>query len=313
MNGTTPTYHYYIQDHQGNNRVVFNQSGTVEQTNHFYPFGMTFGEGIDNSDNRYKYNNKELDRMHGLDLYDYGARHYDAAIGRWGVIDPLAEKYYSISPYAYCLNNSVRLIDPVGMDAWSTNDPKEIADFCRQVSSGQSPDISSWNHQTDEVYLSKNSPNYFTYDSKNMMISVQWGTIENNEPVINCKRFDVKKLKNKKLYKQLLKLNDAVGMTADVMSSIGGAAKIAGCVTEKALSHVLTRPTTVVGAALAGVPAAYRLLFNSYNDKDAITLGIALGACALEFSGEGEVIDIAGTALSVMSVGWDMYNTYPEN
>ena len=65
MNGTTPTYHYYIQDHQGNNRVVFNQNGTIEQTNHYYPFGMTFGEGIDNSDNRYKYNDKELDRMHG--------------------------------------------------------------------------------------------------------------------------------------------------------------------------------------------------------------------------------------------------------
>ena len=114
MSGTKPIYHYYIQDHQGNNRVVFNQSGTIEQTNHYYPFGMTFGEGIDNSDNRYKYNGKELDRMHGLDLYDYGARHYDAAIGRWGVVDPLAEKYYSISPYAYCNNNPVKFVDPDG-------------------------------------------------------------------------------------------------------------------------------------------------------------------------------------------------------
>ena len=118
MSGTTPTYHYYIQDHLGNNRVVFNQNGTIEQTNHYYPFGMTFGEGIDNSDNRYKYNNKELDRMHGLDLYDYGARHYDAAIGRWGVIDPLAEKYYNVSPYAYCMNNPMKYIDPNGMEIY---------------------------------------------------------------------------------------------------------------------------------------------------------------------------------------------------
>ena len=121
MSSTIPTYHYYIQDHLGNNRVVFNQSGTIEQTNHYYPFGMTFGEGTENSDNRYKYNGKELDRMHGLDLYDYGARHYDAAIGRWGVIDPLAEKYYSVSPYAYCLNNPIRFIDP---DGKATGDPE---------------------------------------------------------------------------------------------------------------------------------------------------------------------------------------------
>ncbi|WP_321436016.1 RHS repeat-associated core domain-containing protein [uncultured Bacteroides sp.] len=109
MNGTTPTYHYYIQDHQRNNRVVFNQSGTVEQTNHYYPFGMTFGEEIDNSDNRYKYNDKELDRMHGLDLYDYGARMQDGM--RFTTIDPLAEKYYSISPYAYCAGNPMNRID----------------------------------------------------------------------------------------------------------------------------------------------------------------------------------------------------------
>jgi RHS repeat-associated protein len=134
MSGTTPTYHYYIQDHQGNNRVVFNQNGTVEQTNHYYPFGMTFGEGVDNSDNRYKYNGKELDRMHGLDLYDYGARHFDAAIGRWGVMDPLAENGYEVSPYVYCHNNPIFFIDPYGLwestsGGYQTNDKKDIEQF----------------------------------------------------------------------------------------------------------------------------------------------------------------------------------------
>ena len=52
--------------------------------------------------------------MHGLDLFDYGARHYDAAIVRWGVIDPLAKKYYSVSSYTYCANNPKKCIDFAG-------------------------------------------------------------------------------------------------------------------------------------------------------------------------------------------------------
>ena len=52
----------------------------------------------------YKYNGKELDTKKGLNWYDYGARHYDAALGRWFVVDPLAEKYHNISPYTFTGN-----------------------------------------------------------------------------------------------------------------------------------------------------------------------------------------------------------------
>ena len=62
----------------------------------------------------YKYNGKELDTKKGLNWYDYGARHYDATLGRWLVVDPLAEKYYAWSPYNYCANNPVKFIDPNG-------------------------------------------------------------------------------------------------------------------------------------------------------------------------------------------------------
>ena len=102
------TYYYYLKDHQGNNRVVLSSSGTVMETNHYYPFGGTFASS---NVQPYKYNGKELDTKNGLNWYDYGARHYDAVLGRWHVVDPLGEKYYSTSPYAYCLNNSVNLID----------------------------------------------------------------------------------------------------------------------------------------------------------------------------------------------------------
>jgi hypothetical protein len=54
--------------------------------------------------------------MHGLNMYDYGARIYDPVIGRFTTMDPLAEKYYSVSPYAYCGNNPINRTDPTGMD-----------------------------------------------------------------------------------------------------------------------------------------------------------------------------------------------------
>ena len=79
------------------------QNGTVEEVNHYYPFGGTFASTASVQD--YKYNGKELDRKGGLDWYDYGARRYDAALGRWNAVDPMAEKYYGWSPYNYCLNN----------------------------------------------------------------------------------------------------------------------------------------------------------------------------------------------------------------
>ena len=121
LSGSTPTYHYYLKDHQGNNRVVTYWNGSkwfVEQVNHYYPFGGVFLEGTAVSNQAYKYNGKELDRMHGLDWYDYGARMYDVALGRFTTMDPMAEKYYSTSPYVYCINNPIRLIDPNGMDIY---------------------------------------------------------------------------------------------------------------------------------------------------------------------------------------------------
>ena len=105
-------YHYYLQDHQGNNRVVIDQNGTVEETNHYYPFGGVFANST--SVQPYKYNGKELDTKKGLNWYDYGARHYDAAIGRFATVDPMAEKLYGWAPYAYCYDNPIKHVDKDG-------------------------------------------------------------------------------------------------------------------------------------------------------------------------------------------------------
>ena len=105
-------YHYYLKDHQGNNRVLVNKNGGVEEINHYYPFGGVFAS--EENVQPYKYNGKELDTKKGLNWYDYGARQYDAALGRWHKIDPMTEKYYSVSPYAYCSSNPVNAIDYQG-------------------------------------------------------------------------------------------------------------------------------------------------------------------------------------------------------
>ena len=111
INGTTTTTDY-LQDHQGNNRVVIDQSGTVEETNHYYPFGGVFAST--SSIQPYKYNGKELDTKKGLNWYDYGARHYDAALGRFAMVDPMAEKLYGWAPYAYCYDNPIKHVDKDG-------------------------------------------------------------------------------------------------------------------------------------------------------------------------------------------------------
>ena len=115
---TDGKYHYYLKDHQGNNRVVVDEEGAVEEVNDYYAFGGLMSTSSRQSVQPYKYNGKELDRKDGLDWYDYGARYYDAALGRWHVVDPMSEKYYGVSPYLYCANNPILLVDPNGM--WPT-------------------------------------------------------------------------------------------------------------------------------------------------------------------------------------------------
>ena len=109
------SFHYYLKDHLGDNRVVMSENGTVEQVNDYYPTGALMGSSTGGDKQHYKYNGKELDRFNGLDWYDYGARFYDAAILRWNGVDKLCEKYIPYSEYGYCKNNFINTIDIDGM------------------------------------------------------------------------------------------------------------------------------------------------------------------------------------------------------
>ncbi|WP_314244828.1 RHS repeat-associated core domain-containing protein [Empedobacter tilapiae] len=138
-------YVYNLTDHLGNVRVSYawddvnNKLKTVNE-DHYYPFGLQhkgynkppkdiiggigereveigigLGTGSGSANYKYKYNGKELQDELNLNLYDYGARNYDPAIGRWFNIDPLAEQMRRHSPYNFAFNNPVRFIDPDGM------------------------------------------------------------------------------------------------------------------------------------------------------------------------------------------------------
>ena len=131
-------YVYQYKDHLGNVRLTYsdkNNDGSVlastnpntneliEESN-YYPFGLKhkgYNNVVSSNGNaaaqKYGYQSKELQEELGLDWMDFGARNYDAAIGRWMNIDPLAEKYDPLSPYNAMLNNPIISIDPDGRAA----------------------------------------------------------------------------------------------------------------------------------------------------------------------------------------------------
>ncbi|HBH49897.1 MAG TPA: hypothetical protein DDX98_14725, partial [Bacteroidales bacterium] len=120
VNSGAYSYEYNLKDHLGNTRVVMDQTGNLVQATDYYPFGMR-QEPVQQlgSDNKYLFGGKEM--QEDTELYDYGWRMYDPAIARWNVIDPHTENHFSYSPYNYCLNNPMLLIDPDGADTSFSN------------------------------------------------------------------------------------------------------------------------------------------------------------------------------------------------
>ena len=180
----TPTYHFYMKDHLGSNRVVASAAGTAEQVNHYYPYGSTF-YGESTTAHRFKYCGKELDKMHGLDWYDSSARYYDHVLGRFHQIDPLAEKYYSWSPYAYCHNNPMNRIDPTGNDDFFS----QFGKFLYSTESGDNvyiftykglckPSSFNYNYLANNLMI-KNVASYYLGINDNTFFQVDTYTLPN--------------------------------------------------------------------------------------------------------------------------------------
>src|SRR5690606_3667662 len=124
-------YIYQYKDHLGNVRLSYadidgsetiDSASEILEENNYYPFGLKhqgYNEIANSYRNeaaeKYKYGGKEWNEELGLNLYDFHARNYDPAIGRWLNMDPLAEQFPGWSPYNYTMNNPINFTDPTGM------------------------------------------------------------------------------------------------------------------------------------------------------------------------------------------------------
>ena len=126
----------YIDPNQGNTGYNDGVVGVsdIKQINNYYPFGLNM-EGNWNGAagaNKYQYNGKQWNDDFSLGWNDYGARFYDAAVGRWFAVDPLSYKFSTTSPYVYVKNNPSKYIDPNGMELYvANNDSKALDDIVK--------------------------------------------------------------------------------------------------------------------------------------------------------------------------------------
>lgn len=116
INASNGSYHFYVTDHLGNVRAVTDASGTIEKTFDYYPFGESYESvASTNPGQDFRYGGKQTeDKFGNREVYDFSARWYSPVFGRFQTMDPLCEKYYSLSPYAYCANNPMNNTDVTG-------------------------------------------------------------------------------------------------------------------------------------------------------------------------------------------------------
>ena len=111
---------FYHSDHLGSTSYITDDHANITQYDAYLPYGeLLVDEHSSSEDMPYKFNGKELDEETGL--YYYGARYMDPKISMWLGVDPLTEKYISVSGYVYCIGNPIRFVDPNGCWHWEKN------------------------------------------------------------------------------------------------------------------------------------------------------------------------------------------------
>ncbi|MND83803.1 tRNA3(Ser)-specific nuclease WapA precursor [compost metagenome] len=185
-NGTTSPYyyHYDLKDHLGNTRVTISEAGAVLQEDSYYAFGMQIPGKSFNPTNKYLYNGKELQAETGW--YDYGARFYDPTLGRWSVVDPLAEKMRRHSPYNYCFDNPIRFIDPDGMSPTGGPGPvPNIGNPMYPVLEGVRQYMQAGLGLLDNLYTSVTLTGSHVISNVKVSLGLAEGTVTNTEKISN--------------------------------------------------------------------------------------------------------------------------------
>jgi RHS repeat-associated protein len=145
-----------------------------------YPSGTPLQENFGAGEQPLKFTGKELITMHGLNCQDFGARWLDNARMQWTSIDPLAEMYYNVSPYAYCVGNPVNNIDPFGLDVWTTSDPRLIGQFLaanKSKSSSFEVKGKGWTHFSHkEVFGDGDTSGILITNTEHPGFYIQYGT-----------------------------------------------------------------------------------------------------------------------------------------
>jgi RHS repeat-associated protein len=117
--GTMDRY-FYHPDHLGSSSWITDGKGYAIQHLHYLPFGEDWVDQRNASWSApYTFSGKEKDVETGYSYF--GARYYDSGLSIWLSVDPMSDKYPNLTPYAYCANNPVILVDPDGRDIYTVN------------------------------------------------------------------------------------------------------------------------------------------------------------------------------------------------
>ena len=164
------SYHLYVTD-LGNVRAVTDASGTIEKTFDYYPFGESYESVASaNPGQDFRYGGKQTeDKFGNREVYDFSARWYSPVFGRFQTMDPLCEKYYSLSPYAYCANNPMNVVDPSGEEfkrIWRHNEIIIKTTIYYLPGAKESARLASnfWNNRNTDAYVKDDVTYPIRYD-----------------------------------------------------------------------------------------------------------------------------------------------------